>query len=238
MAVARRQTAPVASSAAASTTITCMLPGAPVAGNMLVLCMSGDKNTGALTLAGFTQLFEDLSTSVSLYYYYKVSDGTETSISPTWTTSSSAGNTAVYMELEDTAVAGSTWQISGSAHSPTNEVTTNSQSTGITPSVTVAGLSIAMASIDSSQSITAPIASNLSWSNSYTVVASDTTASGHAGTYTSEVAVSSGTTVSTFTYTGTADQVSGAVAVFSKVSGVLGTDVPLATMSKQMTKVR
>src|SRR5882672_6092127 len=41
-----------ANSIASSTTISVSLASAPISGNLLVFAMAGDKNTGALTLAG------------------------------------------------------------------------------------------------------------------------------------------------------------------------------------------
>lgn len=208
-----------ASSAAASTSVTCTLASAPTAGNLLVFAMGGDKNTGALTLTGFTQVAELLSTSVSAYLYWKVSDGTETSISPSWATSSAAGNMAWYGEYEDTAVAGSSWQVSASATHITDEVITASWSTGTTGTISADGMGIAIATIDSSQSWT----SATTWTNSYVSRYDGTGGGGKGAVFVAEKSETSGvTTSSTFGYTGTSDQVSAAIAVFTKVAAAGG----------------
>lgn len=202
-------------SGSSSTTLTCTLASAPTAGNLLVLAMAGDKNTGALTLAGFTQLYSLLSTSVSLYYWYKVSAGTETSISPSWATTSTAGNTAWYAEYEDTAVTGSTWSVEGQASNITNEATTLSRSTGTTAATTLDGIGIAVAAVDSVTNVTTVSA----WGNSYAVRYSSSGTFSRGGVFVAtktEVATTAAT--STFSYTGTADQVSTAIAVFAKVA--------------------
>jgi hypothetical protein len=201
-------------SAANATTVACNLGSAPTAGNLLVFLMAGDKNTGALTLAGFTQEFQLLSASVSLYYYWKVSDGTEQTINPSWPTVAVAGNDAWYGEYADAAVPGSTWQISGSASHITDELTSLAWSVGTTGTLSASGRAIAVDCTDSAGSV-----STVAWSNSYTVRHSSTATGSQAGKYVSEAAVVGGaTTTTTFTSTGTADQHSGAVAVFTKVS--------------------
>lgn len=199
---------------AGTTTLNVALPSAPTSGNMLVFCMAGDKNTGALTLSGFTQLYELLSSSVSLYVYYKVSAGTEQSINPSWANSSAAGNTAWYAELEDPDVSGSDWVISAQSAVITDESTVTSKSTGTTGTKSNAGLGIAADAVDSATSVT----SGIGWSNSYAAVHSATGAGGRGGIFVSKKSeAAGGTTETTFSYTGTADQNSAAVAVFSKV---------------------
>ena len=44
-------------SGASSVSMNVALPAAPTAGNLLVFTMGGDKDTGALTLTGFTELY-------------------------------------------------------------------------------------------------------------------------------------------------------------------------------------
>jgi hypothetical protein len=195
-----------------STTGTATLPGAPTAGNALVFAMAGDKDIGAVTLTGFTTLYDIRTTSVSLYLGWKTSNGTETAVSPTWT-NSLAGNTGRYVELEDTAVSGGTWQVS--AQSSTTEAgTSNSQSTGTTGTISADGLAYAAAGIDSGTGLTAPL-----WTNSYTSEFNAPTLGGRAPLFTATKSVTAGgTTETTFSYTGTADNVSAAVAVFSEVA--------------------
>ena len=210
-------------SGAASTTLTATLASAPAAGDLLVFVMAGDKNTGALTLSGFTQQFELLSTSVSLYMYYKISDGSETSISPTWATSSVQGNAYWYGVYTDAAVSGNTWQVSATASNITNETTVSSASTGTTGAITATGLALAVAAIDNAQN--APDGST-GFSNGYTARHLTLVGAGaRGGIYLAEKAVTGGTTTdSTFSYTpGTLDQLSGAVAVFTKVSADIAT---------------
>ena len=203
-----------AQSGAASTTLSATLPAAPTAGNLLVFFMAGDKNTGALTLSGFTQARELLGTSVSLYVYYKVSDGTETTINPSWATSSAAGNTAYYLELEDTAVAGKSWEVAGTAETAYSDLTVNSRSSNTTAALKKAALAFGQWAIDSSVSWT----SGSTYTNSYASQYEATGFGGRGAIFIAKLAVAGGaTTESTFGYTGTADQVSGGVVAFAKV---------------------
>ncbi len=222
MAVAQRSGQEAnATSSTNSTSLTLGLPGAPLSGNLLVLAIAADKNSGSLSTwassNGFLSIADLPSTSVTLYLYRKVSAGTEQNITPTWATASPAGATGYYFELEDSAVSGSDWQVSGSATNITSEANAASWPTGTTGTLTYAGLGIAIAGIDSSSSIATVDA----WGNSYTVKWSYPTSSGRAGLYVASKAESAGTTTnSTFNYTPvtTADQTSAAIAVFAKVS--------------------
>jgi hypothetical protein len=208
------------SSGAASTTLACALGAAPTVGNLLVFCMAGDKNTGDLTLAGFTRLYSILSSSTSLYMWWKVSDGSETTINPSWGTSSTAGNTAWYAEYQDAAVNGSMWRVSAQASTITTEATVNSAATGSSISVPVAGMGIACNAMDSSASWV----SGTTWSDSYVEKYSATGLGGRGAIFISTKSVSAGSsTTATFSYTGTADQNTVALAVFSKVLSINNT---------------
>lgn len=196
------------------TAITATFGAAPTSGNLLVLVLGGDKNTGALTLAGWTQVHVLTSASVSLYVAWKVSDGSETSVTATTAVSAPNGSTVWVGEYTAAAVPTGTWTILGSASGITNELTTLTQASGTTGAVAQTGLGIACLAIDSSTNMT-----TAAWSNSY---ASRYTATGFSSS--SAVAVAEGTvtsgatTSSTVTITGTADQVSAAVTVFAKVA--------------------
>lgn len=208
-----------ASSGAATTTLTLTLASAPATGNLLVMVMGGDKDTGTLTLSGFTVQHELRFSAVTLYVAWKISDGTETSISPSWSLSSAAGNMAWYGEYEDTAVSGNLWEVLGSAGSAGTSANVTTKSSGSTGTLANNGLAIGAASVDSSQSVTTVDA----WGNSYASRYDGTGGSGRGAPFVSELAVSAGTTTSaTFNYTGTADNVACAVTVFRKYAVASG----------------
>lgn len=214
-----------AQSGASTTTLTLTLASAPTAGNLLVMVMGGDKDTGALTLTGFTVAHQLQYAAVTLYVAWKVSDGTETSISPSWATSSVAGNMAWYGEYQDTAVSGSLWEVLGSAGAAGTAANVNTKDSGATGTLANDGFSIGAAAVDSSQSVTTVNA----WGNSYVDRYQGTGGSGRGAPFVSELAVSAGTTTSTtFSYTGTADNVACSVTVFRKYAAASG---PVATQT-------
>lgn len=204
-----------ASSGSGTTTLSATLASAPAAGSLLILAMGGDKDTGTLTLSGFNELYTIRSTSTTLYYWYKVSAGNETTINPSWSLSSSVGNMAYYAEYDDPLVSGSTWQISAQQSNPSDEVAGFSWSTGTTGTISAAGLGVAAMSVDSSQNVT----SVTSWSNGYTARYTGTGGAGRGAIFTAEKSeAAGGTTSTTFTFSGTTDQVNGAIAVWTKMS--------------------
>jgi len=202
------------SSGAASTTLSAVFGVAPTSGNLLVLLMAGDKNTGAMTLAGWTITYELLSTSVSLYLAWKVSDGTETTVSPSWATSSAAGNMAWVGEYSD--IAAGTWTLLQSASSITDETAVATKATGTTAATSADGIGIAAAAVDSNTSVTTVDP----WGSSYAIRHSSTGGGGRGAVFVAEkLEPASMAATSTFTFTGTADQTSAAIGVWAKVVG-------------------
>lgn len=221
VAVKSGQTAQVFSGDA-TTSLSVSLPGAPTSGNLLVYIMAGDKNTGDLTLSGFTQVYSMPQTSVSLYFCYKISDGSETTINPSWANSAVSGNVCWYAELEDTGVAGSNWQIAGQASNISDNSTVNSWSTGTTGTLTADALAVAVVAIDSGDAQT-----DQAMTNSFSLLTDITFGDPSAATpAVGTKSVTSGTTAETsFSYTGTADQLTGAIVAFYKAAAG-GTVVP------------
>jgi hypothetical protein len=206
-----------ATSASGATSVAFTLPGAPTSGNLLVFAIAADKNSGTIqTWAdanGWTVRVDIGGTQVSVYVCEKVSAGTETSITPAHSLAATAGASGWYAELEDTAVSGSSWSVLASSVPSYSDTATNSRSTGTTGSAASAGLALAVAGIDSQSNALA----TGSWSNSYTSVYAYTVSSGRAGVHVASKTIASGTTESTWSYTGTADQVYAAVIVWNKV---------------------
>lgn len=214
-------------SGAGSIQVTCALPIAPTVGNLLVLVMAGDKNTGALTLSGFTQRHAILGASVSLYMAYRVSDGTGQIISPVWANSSPAGNTAWYAELQDTAVTGITyWQESATPASLYSESATQARSSGTTGITTAAGLAIAAWAVDDDASLGFGV--TRAYSNSFTEVVNSQSGGSdqRAAVFGAVKSIAQGAAAEcTFSYSGFGaipDQIAGCIAVFSKLAEVKG----------------
>jgi len=209
----------VGQSAGASTTLDAVFGVAPTAGNLLVLWMAGDKNTGALTLAGWSIVAELLSTSVSLYQAWKVSDGSETTVSPSWANSSVSGNMAWVGEYADPAEG--TWALLASASNITDETAVTTKATGTTPATAQDGIGIAGAGVDSNTSVTGVDP----WGSGYAIRHSSTGGAGKGAVFVAEKPEpAAATAASAFNFTGTADQTSAAVGVWAKVVG--GTTFP------------
>jgi hypothetical protein len=212
-----------ASSASSSTSVTATFASATTAGNLLVICLAGDKNTGTASAAGFTSLFNLPSADVSLYYLWGVSTG-QTSVTASWTASSAAGNMVWVGEFSDPAVPTGNWSVQGSASAGGSSTSVTSQTTGTTGVLPQAGLAVACAAVDSSQSVSTVNA----WTNGFTSRYNGTGGGGKGGIFVAQNPVAAGTAVSTtFSFSGSADQVHAAVAVFRKAVAVTSTDLPI-----------
>ena len=215
-----------------TTTTTATFASATTAGNLLVLALAGDKNTGAITLpAGWTLLRSLESASVSLYFAWKVSAG-ETSVTATVATVAPSGCELWLGEYAETG--SGAWLLLGVASTTTTEAAAATQTTGTTAAVAQAGLAIAVAAADSQST------SGASWSNAF--VARHTAPTGGAGEgaiYVAEKQITSGGTAQT-TITADADQMSAAVAVFARQLGVAktltGTVTPAGAVGRRPAK--
>jgi len=123
-------------------------------------------------------------------------------------------------EYSDTNTGG-TWTILGSASDLTNETTRTVTPSGTTAATTAQGQGVAFFTIDSGQSNTG----TLSYTNSYTNIHTYA-ASGKGDVAVAELAnVAQGTAATTSqTHTPTADQTSGVITVFAKISATSARD--------------
>src|SRR6266571_3778535 len=203
-------------SASGSTSVTGTLSAGATAGNIIWCAVGIDKTSGALTVpAGFTTLFAQDSASVSTYVGYKVAAGGETAITLAWTTAAPAGAIMWLDEYSDSNTGG-LWTILGSANHPTDETTAATWSSGTTAATTAQGQGLAWFSIDSSSTATAP-----TYSNSFVSLHAYAGGAGKGDMAVAALAdIAAGTAAeTTMTYSGTADQHAGAIAVFAKISG-------------------
>lgn len=206
-----------------STTNTVTLPSAATAGNLLVFCLAGDKNTGTLTMSGtgWTVEVSLASSSVSLYTAYKTAAGGETSITGTTANAPLTGNTFFGMELAQAGTAA--WGVQGKSTLITNETAVSSVAIPTTsPAAAYEGLAVAAAAIDSIGSSFSGSQSP-TWSNAFTSrhIPPESGApgsnGGSGGCYVATKDVpASGTTSTTFSLTGGTDQMSGAIVVLGR----------------------
>lgn len=202
-------------SAASSTSVAATLSSGATAGNILWCAVGIDKTAGTITPpSGFTAVLSNASTSLSMYFGYKVAAGGETTFTLTHTTAAPNGSTMWVGEFSDTA--GGTWAVLSSATNPTNEATVTALSSGTAAAPPMTCAAIAAFTIDSSDSSTNAEA----WSNSFTAIRA---LQGSGGASRADVAVGwlsstagGSTKETTHTHGPTADQKSGAIATFAK----------------------
>lgn len=219
------------SSSQTSAAISATLPSAAIAGNLLVFCIAGDKNTGALTLSGWnvsnTAALALNSSSVSLYIAWKVAAGGETTVSGSTGTAPVSGNSWYLMEISQ-AGSGS-WAVQARAENNSDGTTAVSTlripATGnTTPTAPFEGLAVAAAAVDSMSSFTmsgSPTWTTAGFTHQFTGDLSGPTGSGGglAGIFVGTGAVAAGgATFVTFDPTTGAgsDQISGGILVFGR----------------------
>jgi hypothetical protein len=184
--------------ATGSNSLTFTFGSATASGNLIVIAVGADKNTGALTSipSGFASVPSTpiISTSVTEYFIWGVSAG-ETAYSIGWTSIASSG--AWGWAGEYSQAGSGSWTLVASQTNPTNETSVASWSSGTTSSLASSGLAIAAFATDSGGSVDQTPA----FSNGFTgrdITSTATLGSTGAGwAFVAEKAVDSGTTVET-----------------------------------------
>jgi hypothetical protein len=201
-----------------STANTVTLPATASVGNLIVFALAGDKNTGTVTMTGtgWTVVHSLPSTSVSLYVAWKVSDGTETTITATTSAAPLTGNTCWAAEVAQSGTG--PWGTRAQASNITDEVGAVSWATG-QDTATADGLAFAAIAVDTAANVPAG-----SWSDGYANVydAPSTSGSGGGagGIHVGAAPILSGGVAGSIWATsgGVADQISGAVVVVGRGS--------------------
>lgn len=196
-----------------------------LSGTLLVFCLAGDKNTGALTMDGTgwntdnTAAIRLNSSSVSLYVAWKVAAGGETTLSGTVGTAPVSGNTFFAMEL-DQAGAGAWGLLARVTNNSDGTTSLGSLAIGTTsPAAPYEGLAVAVGAVDSISSFSNSPTWTNSFTNRYTPPSDGAPGSdgGSAGCYVATLPVAQGATTSTTFDPGTGtDQISGAIALFGR----------------------
>lgn len=196
-----------------TTTTSATFASAPTSGNLLVLSMAADKSQTVTAPSGWTVLHNRPSASVTLFHAWKVSDGSETTVAVTHTTSAS-GNSLEVAEYSDTNPGD--WTMLGTAVSVTAEAVVTSWGTGTTPAVTRPALGVLLFTIDSEDSWATSRSLSAGWTLGHL---SGTVASGDAGLLTAyDLDIPNGATASATLTFSPGDQASGAVATFARVA--------------------
>lgn len=187
-----------------ATSISATLNSTATSGNLLVTAIATDKDAGTYTVpAGFTMIQTYSGLSVSGALAYKVSDGSETAVS--WSYTNSEESSVWIGEYSGTDAT----PLDVSTEADSNNVDTTSQSTGTTGSTAQdEELAVAILAIDSAQNAT-----GRSWSNSFSeveYVGSNSTAGLSVAT---KYLTATGTQTSTMSWD-TVDQAYAAIATF------------------------
>lgn len=141
------------------TTITVSLGFTPTSGRILLCCAGWDKNaTSFTTPSGFTALGQRAGTSVSGAMFYKVSDGTETSVAVTAGSAPTSGGTVWVAEVDTTTT------LVDYTNPTYSDTAVASVSTG---TATGTGVAVAFATVDSFINVDDGPPYN-TWSNSFT----------------------------------------------------------------------
>lgn len=195
------------------TNISVTLDSAPTSGNLLLAYLTVDKSSGAITVpTGFTLILDQVNTDCSQAMAYKISDGSETTITWNFATSRTLKQ-CQYLEYSGL----DTLDVYAEANSGTSNVT--SQTSGTTGTTAQSSAhAFALFSSDSKGNTDSGIAYTNSFTSTYTDPGSIPT--GCSGLYSAEKVLSStGTQETTFSTTGAGDQMIGAIAVFYQAGG-------------------
>lgn len=195
---------------------TVSLGSAPASGNLLVVVVGADKNSGGYTVSGFTSAVSLRGASTSLHILWKVSAGTETTVTATRSGGNSpSGDQLWYAEYSQTGAGA--WGANASATSPYSDATTKSRSTGTTGATAFDGMAIAAWTVDNWNNVEPGMTYTRGTEQRGQTDNYGGVMFGAAGLYVATDPVGIGTTFqSTFKYTGTADQVAGGVVVFGR----------------------
>ena len=196
----------------ASSALTTPFNTLPIAGEMLVAVLTVDKDASSVTtIPGFTApVIVKSGASITLAYSYKVSDGTEASLTQAWV--STGAGAGLWVGALDPVPGG---VIDVAANFSTSGFTAVSLSTGTTPSTTRAGLAIALWASDTWNNVDGGRA----YTNGFSEVFFNTPT---AGAGSAGLAVATKTVVveaveSTYTTTDPGDQMAAAMLVFGTV---------------------
>lgn len=193
------------------------------AGNLIVLFLAGDKNTGTLSITDntgsgtWTFDVSVLGSSVSTYVARKVAVGGETSIVATTDNNSATGNTGYVEEIADAGTGA--WMLTASVIPAYSNADRTTVASGNTDAADYDSRAYAVATIDSQQTYTGSFSNGYVTSN--TPVGSPSAGGGNAGCWVGTGTLSQGATTSTtFTSSG-ADQIYLAIVAYGRVeSGV------------------
>ena len=215
----RTQAGQLTENSGSSTTHTATLGFTPVAGRLLICWITVDKSSGTITADtadGWTLVFGQSNSSVSIGCQWKVADGDSTDTTPTFTLGTSR---PAHLSVQEYSASEGTITLDGSANAYTGSTTT-SQTSGTASSLSSTetqmaavchGMDTGQGNTFSSYSPnTASVTGNL-FNFAMTVNPAHATAD--------NVSFSGTSAAATLNVTGTADQMVGGIVVFYHTAG-------------------
>jgi len=218
-----------------------------VAGNLIAICLAGDKNTGTISVTdnigtngGLNPWIIEVSvpgTSVSTYVAWKVAVGGETVVTVTTSANSTTGNTGYGEEQVDDGAGA--WTVVAKAVPAYSDTSVTSTSSGTTDTADYDGRALAVGAIDSMSNLTSdtgPTFTNFTRINVPTRPSGS--GGGNAGCYVGEANLAAGATTSTtFATNGGSDQLFAAIAAFGRVEASSTTGSLSATAPKPTSAI-
>ena len=208
-----------------SPTNTYVFPADCAAGNLIVVCLAGDKNTGTLSVSdnvsgstGWTIETAITGASVSLYIARKVAVGGERTITATTSADSTTGNSGYAEEM--TQAGTGAWMVVAKATPTYSDTSRSSAASGTTDTADYEGRALAVGVVDSLSSLTSDTGPTFTNFSRINVPARPSgSGGGNAGCYVGEANMAQGATTSTtFATNGGSDQLTAAIAAFGRVA--------------------
>lgn len=226
----RRQFAPLEQASLSSLAKTYTFSQVVLAGNLIVICYAGDKNTGSISVTdnvgtngGANPWNIEVSapgTSVSTYIAWKVAVGGETVVTATVQTAPSTGSTGYAEEMTDDG--SGAWQVMAKASPAYNNTDRASAASGTTDTADHDARAIAVGTIDSMSNIGSEAQRTLPTFTNFTKIYDPEWPSGSgggsAGCYVATANLAkNATTSTTFATNGGSDQLHCAIVAFGRV---------------------
>lgn len=245
----RRQFTTSVQASLTSTANTYTFSSVAVAGNLLVVCLAGDKNTGTVTVSdnisgatGWTIETSIPGASVSLYVARKVAVGGENVVTATTSAASTTGNSGYAEEMVDDGAGA--WMVVAKVTPVYNDTARVSATSGTTDTADYDGRALAIGVIDSLSSLTADTGPTFTNFTRINVPGRPTgSGGGNAGCYIGEANLAAAATTSTtFATNGGTDQLTVAIVALGRVETVAaptvdaGVDVAQHTINTEFTR--
>jgi hypothetical protein len=185
----------------------------PIAGNLLIIIMAVDKDSGLFEVPdGFTEIYQNSGVDISLAVFYKIAEGLERGLFTSWENDDQCS--VISMEIEGS------YELDSSNVEPLSSASVTSVTTGTATPTTTKSLGLCFSINDYIDNCVSP----LSWTNGYAnkaEISADTMLSegwaAPAVVVATKVFSEISAQESTFSHSGGADQMQAGIAIFKEV---------------------